>query len=490
MVKEQEKPFIHLLRSPNLGYFFDVNRNEIVPVSDEAFEFLSQVMKDERPWEKDAPEEIRELKENGYLSSHHVKEIEHPYTSYLNSIISRNMRQITLQLTQNCNFRCKYCVYSQNIETQRKHTNKSMTFDIAKEAIDLIHDHSVDCDSIAVSFYGGEPLLEFDLLKKSVKYAKQKLRGKDVRFTITTNVSLLDDDIVEFFIKNNFNVLLSLDGPKEINDKNRVFASGKGTFDTVSQKLNNIQSKYPDFYDKIMFNMVVDPSNDFDRYNELYNKGIIKSLSQFSYSIIDDTLSESPNIYSEEFVSKMEYQQFLGILSLLGKYPNERLPLITQKWVSVLSDEREKFSPFNTLPDRASPSGPCIPGELRPMVTVDGNIISCERVNEMTDTMIVGKIGTGSKSDGINMVKVSSLLNVAKQTENQCKECWAFTHCGLCGRYSDHAGCFDGENRLKYCNERKLNFHEFLLREILLSEGISAWIGDEMDEPKSINLSL
>lgn len=87
-------------------------------------------------------------------------------TELLDDILDVNIESINLQVTQNCNLRCEYCPYTGNFYNNRRHTNKSMSFELVKRGIDFLYNHSMNCEVVNVAFYGGEPLLEFELIKK------------------------------------------------------------------------------------------------------------------------------------------------------------------------------------------------------------------------------------------------------------------------------------------------------------------------------------
>ena len=91
-------------------------------------------------------------------------------------------------------------------------------------------EHSVEKERVIIGFYGGEPLLEFELIKKCVKYARKELKGKQINFALTTNATLLNDEIINYFIEHSFIVTVSIDGPKEMHDDERRFAkNNKGS---------------------------------------------------------------------------------------------------------------------------------------------------------------------------------------------------------------------------------------------------------------------
>ena len=241
-----EQPLFTLFRTINCHYLYDSNRNNIYPISENVYKDLLDVKKGAKTFDevRNCSSVISELIENGLLSKKRVQKIEHIYTSLAESLVGRRLQKVTLQLTQNCNFRCAYCHYTSNDGSQRIHSNKKMTLELAKEAIRYLGAHSVDTESVYIGFYGGEPLLEFSLLKEIVLFSDVYLKGKDVHYTITTNGTLLTDEIIEFLSAHEFSLMISLDGPKAIHDRSRVFRNGTGSFDVVINKLYHMQLPY------------------------------------------------------------------------------------------------------------------------------------------------------------------------------------------------------------------------------------------------------
>lgn len=133
---------------------------------------------------------------------------------------------------------------------QRTHSTKRMSFETAKKGIDFLLEHSIDSERINIAFYGGEPLLEFNLLKDIVAYVEENAVGRDFSFSITTNGTMVTEEIVKYFIQHNIQMSISLDGPKRVHDDNRRFAnSGVGSFDEVIEALKGIYEKHPDYFE-------------------------------------------------------------------------------------------------------------------------------------------------------------------------------------------------------------------------------------------------
>lgn len=191
------KPFVKLFRVPNAGYCFDLNKNEIFQVEEEPFSYLYNLLSGKEVIAEE-PEEVLQLKAEGYLSDESaVKEVKHPMTDYLGNYLDRPLLKLTLQITQDCNFRCKYCVYSEDHNNkQNSHSKKHMDWDTAKKAVDFLREHSMDSSSVNIGFYGGEPLLEMGLIHQVVEYSENLFAEKDLSFSVTTNGTLLTEEII------------------------------------------------------------------------------------------------------------------------------------------------------------------------------------------------------------------------------------------------------------------------------------------------------
>lgn len=416
-----EAPFIHLIKLHTKYYLYDVNSKMIVNISNDLFDFFksNENIKAEIEIPHKLEDEVRRLLKYDLFSKTDTGyEIEYPQGTNLEEILNNCMRIMTLQVTQNCNLRCKYCVYSGSY-SNRVHSNKRMSFETAKSAIDFLYAHSSMTTSIGIGFYGGEPLLEFDLLKKCVEYAKMKFIGKDLSFTLTTNATLLTEEIMKFFVKNNFFVTISFDGPQVIQDKNRVMADGKsGSFETVMKNVEMFLNKYPDFSWHVSFNAVLDPTNDFSCSNDFFmNFETVKSITANGVLVSTDGLKKELE-KDETFSIAYEYEMFKNFLCSCGKldkigsklsvaYIEQLEKLVAKREVGI--EKNKKF---------AHPGGPCLIGVHKFFVNADGNFYPCERVDESANVTKIGNIKSGFDFD-----RIRELLNIGKLTENECKNC-------------------------------------------------------------------
>ena len=149
------------------------------------------------------------------------------------------VKALCLHVAHTCNLNCSYCFASQG----KYHGDRAlMSFEVGKQALDFLMDHSGSRTNLEVDFFGGEPLMNWDVVKQLVEYARsvEKERGKNFRFTLTTNGMLIDDDVIDFANREMSNVVLSLDGRKEIHDRLRVDYAGNGSYERIVPKFQKL----------------------------------------------------------------------------------------------------------------------------------------------------------------------------------------------------------------------------------------------------------
>ena len=149
------------------------------------------------------------------------------------------VKALCLHVAHTCNLNCSYCFASQG----KYHGERAlMSFEVGRQSLDFLMDHSGSRRNLEVDFFGGEPLMNWDVVKRLVQYARsvEKERGKNFRFTLTTNGMLIDDDVIDFANREMSNVVLSLDGRKEINDRTRVDYQGRGSYDRIVPKFQKL----------------------------------------------------------------------------------------------------------------------------------------------------------------------------------------------------------------------------------------------------------
>ena len=183
---------IHLFETYKHFYVYDVNTNMSLEIDKKIYDKLRKGIFDV---------DIDKLRKRGLLLERKEFEMRHPFDEQLEGVLDRNLKSMTLQVTKNCNLRCKYCVYSGSYNN-RVHSNERMSLKVAFDAIDFFLEHSIDSESVDLGFYGGEPMLDFSLVKKCVEYMEESKGNRDVKYSLTTNATLLTDNMIDFFSDN------------------------------------------------------------------------------------------------------------------------------------------------------------------------------------------------------------------------------------------------------------------------------------------------
>ena len=184
---------------------------------------------------KEAYEEITGLKEAGSLFTEDI------YENYIDSFKNRQpvVKALCLHIAQDCNLACQYCF----AEEGEYHGRRAlMSFEVGKKALDFLVANSGSRRNLEVDFFGGEPLMNWEVVKQLVEYGRsiEEANNKKFRFTLTTNGVLLNDDILDFVNKEMGNIVLSTDGRKEVHDRMRPFRNGKGSYDLIMPKFKKV----------------------------------------------------------------------------------------------------------------------------------------------------------------------------------------------------------------------------------------------------------
>ena len=248
---------VHQYKNNGYDIVLDVNSGAIHVVDDVTYDVIGMfeehsageiiaALKDRYPEAeiKEAIEEVQTLKDNGDLFT------EDSYETYITDFKKRPtvVKALCLHIAHDCNLACQYCF----AEEGEYHGRRAlMSYETGKQALDFLVANSGNRRNLEVDFFGGEPLMNFDVVKQLVAYGREieKTQDKHFRFTLTTNGVLLNDDIMEFANKEMDNVVLSIDGRKEVNDRMRPFRKGAGSYDLIVPKFQKFadsrnQEKY------------------------------------------------------------------------------------------------------------------------------------------------------------------------------------------------------------------------------------------------------
>lgn len=463
-LEELRRAFVHPLKTLYGYYLYDVNTNMLISIDEEIYKFFASNC--EMPISHDAIQKLTILRNSGFLKLNPIKRIEHTSMSILSYYLENKVQGVTLQVTQQCNLRCKYCVYSGDYYN-REHKDIAMSRETALKAIDFLFSHSSALDEVDISFYGGEPLLRFELIRELVKYIERVGEGKKINYGMTTNGTVFTDPNLSFLEEYKFNILISLDGPKNIHNANRVFKSnGQGTFDAVMQNLHYIKKNFGKLYETITFNAVLDPALDMACVNNFFVSCDDIEFSRVSSSVIADDGRKQELVYPESFFIQTRKEEFLCFMHKLGRIDFKKItPLILAHFNQLKTTGYLLRDRTIQLPAVMHPSGPCIPGARKLFVNVKGQFFPCERVNESAEYGMIGNV-----DQGFDVKQIERLYNIGQITEDECKRCWALRLCLQCYSLADDGTKLSKEMRLSNCENCLANAYKTLQDYCALTE--------------------
>ncbi|MCU0288178.1 MAG: radical SAM protein [Acidobacteria bacterium] len=340
----------------------------------------------------------------------------------IKEIIS-DISSLVLGLTQKCNLRCTYCIFSGIYKNQRTHSSTTLSTERANKAVDLFfkliqlpYRKTVYRD-LSIGFYGGESLLELPLVESIVHYVSMESRRLGlnkkfiITFSISTNGILLDDIIVDFLVKNDVSIAVSIDGPESEHNKFRVTPDHKGSWKVVMDNLYRLKKRYPEFYDrKVTFLCTIHPRHDkkaIDKFFSSHRDLFELSRITFSNFRLDDLIDDS--ILND--TSKN-----------IDKPSNSKLHL---EQIGTRFFAPEKFR-VNRLTPKVKLTGTCFPAARKIFIDSSGYIHLCEAI---PGTLPIGNVSKGLNFEYIKKIVREFNKEIIKQ---RCWDCEVWFLCNAC----------------------------------------------------------
>jgi uncharacterized protein len=449
-----------------------VGRNSIISIDKDTYSTIKYLcengfdeLKKETQISESVVATVNSLIQNGYLSSTTPIEIRHPYTDYVEDYIDNYLNTMLLQITQRCNLSCAYCPYAGNGKFDRAHSELSMNWDTAQKAIDFFLAKSTKSATITLGFYGGEPLLEYKLITKIVSYLNKYACKNNIIYQITTNGTIMNDDIIELFMKNEFNITISIDGPERLHNKNRRFSdTGEGTFSIIYANLVKLKKNGI----KFAINAVWDLEEDRRDIESFLRTDEIFEDSAYEISQVDSSRINTAFNYSNATRYIEDAFRVRSIINYL--FQNDALTTFQEAYIkSSLLKTAELIKERDAMPTVFHHGGTCIPGYNRLFIDISGNIFPCEKISGKSTAALIGHIHAG-----FNYHKIRALLNIGKLTEQECKCCWAMNLCSMCVLYADtNEAELSKKSKLNRCNELKKLIRENITQFIIVAEIIA-----------------
>lgn len=334
------------------------------------------------------------------------------------------VKALCLHIAHDCNLACQYCF----AEEGEYHGRRAlMSFEVGKKALDFLIANSGNRRNLEVDFFGGEPLMNWEVVKQLVEYgrSKEKEYNKNFRFTMTTNGVLLNDEIMEYCNREMSNVVLSLDGRKEVNDKMRPFRGGKGSFDLIVPKFQKFAEMRGDrdYYVR----------GTFTRHNLDFSKDVMEFADLGFRSMSIEPVVAKPE---EEYAIREE-----DLPQIMEEYDH-----LAEEYIKLKKEGRGfNFFHFNIDLNQ----GPCVAKRLSGCgsgteylaVTPWGDLYPCHQFVGQEE-FLLGNVDTGVTNERIR--DEFKLCNV--YAKDKCRDCFARFYCsGGCAAnsYNFHGSITD-----------------------------------------------
>lgn len=399
-------------------------------------------------------ESIKRLQEeNGILLPYSISELsiskDRTLEEKITDKLNRNIVQLCFITTENCNLRCKYCVYSGAYKDMRSHNIKhEMSWEMAKDIVDyFLSRGSIN----TISFYGGESLIEYKLIRKIVEY----VRGKNVNinFAMNTNLTLLTEDILDFLIKYQFAITVSLDGPKEVHDQYRVTNNNKPTHDIVERNLVLIRKRNKEYFlKKVFYNVLLVPhSYALDIVDKYFSGALFEDVPLDSFRVL--TLNPKDN----DFATKTNYYEFLARFQEYSRNMFVRRHIegntdFSDMKISyrhhVTRVKKIMFREMKNLDNYSFywPNGICILGLRSVIVNSTGVFYPCETLYDKQE-MSIGNIREGICDKDV----IKYTQQYIDRGNKLCKNCWAFRFCGHCFTFAFDNNQYSMDKKILEC---------------------------------------
>ncbi len=345
------------------------------------------------------------------------------------------VKALCLHITHDCNLRCAYCFADAG---QYGGARKMMDEETGKKAIDFVIAHSGNRKNIEIDYFGGEPLMNFDVVKAITEYAKAQgeLHGKHFRFTITTNGMLLDDEISDYINENMGNVVLSIDGRKQVNDKMRQTPNGKGSYDYILPKFQKIADarNQDNYYVRGTFT-----ANNLDFSKDVLH---LADLGFLQTSVEPVVLPDE-----SEYAIKEAH-----LPVLFGEYEALAKEYVRRKKAGKGFNFFHFMMDFDQGPCAYKRLSGCGCGHEYVAVTPDGDIYPCHQFAS-DPAFLMGNVHTGAFDKKIR----DKFMKSNVYTKQDCKDCWAKFYCsGGCLANAQHFnGDIDKPHKISCELERK-----------------------------------
>ena len=337
------------------------------------------------------------------------------------------LSMFTIEITQQCNLRCKYCIYSGKYENRRPHNEQSFPSDAIPSLINFIASHAdKSAPVITICFYGGEALLQKDKIQKII--AELDSLNFTFEFTISSNGVLLSEETIDWICSEpNLKVTITIDGDKLIHDANRIFPSGKGSFDVVMKNLRRFKERYPrEYEERVQFLSTVESITYLPELSTFWAQHpllashrpvhISTILPNFSKGILSNPASQLRKQFAIYDMAMASYLR--GEENIMTDEMNRIIGIIEHREFFELHNQQKFIT--------------CCHSPYSCFITSTGQLYVCEKFNSENS---VGNLDCGF--DITALKKINTIFT--KRKNSHCSKCWAKRLCRICATNVNHS---------------------------------------------------
>jgi len=410
---------IHKYKLAGYNVLLDVNSGGVHIIDDLTYDILDSV---DPPFAEECPAEVVDKLSRSYpaqdikecyeeivsLYNDKILYSDDDYEKYALVAVASPIKAMCLHISHDCNLRCKYCFASTGDFGVGR---KLMDLETAKRAIDFLIEKSGDRKFLEVDFFGGEPSLNFDVVMQTVEYARSREAetGKTFRFTTTTNGMHLTDEMIDFINKEMYNVVLSIDGRKEVNDRMRVRVDGTGCYDLITKNFKRLVDKRPNDKDWYV-------RGTYTKYNLDFSEDVVhlRDLG-FEQISVEPVMADAKEPYA---ITEADLPRIFKEYEVLAEK------------IKKIREEGKFINFFHYMLDLDQ--GPsaikrlrgCGCGNEYVAITPDGDIYPCHQFVGI-DEYKMGSLYDGS----FNLEMKDEFAKAHVYNKPECKKCWAKFYC-------------------------------------------------------------
>ncbi|MCU0289287.1 MAG: radical SAM protein [Acidobacteria bacterium] len=473
MANNAGKPFIKKFSHDGTFYIYDVKTNQIVEVEKPVYDIIDDYEPDNVDFIETKYKEFYEISElkSSYDKIKNAVEEHGLFSNFrpqkvalgirepgdVKKLHEHGLKQLLLEITRSCNLCCSYC-HASGKYSDTAALPSEMSNETCRKTIDFFCANSQKSEAPFISFYGGEPLLRFDLIKESVEYVRKTYGKEKYSFNITSNGTLLNKDIIDFFIQHDIRLMVSLDGPEKINNRYRLYKAGGSSsdmFQTIMKNLAFIKKYNKDYYTRniSISSVLTPPFDDIDEILEFFSSHEIFNEIRTGNGIRSSLVDTSETTFIEDFDLQ---ESMKGLRYVYDKFL-ERLKeaILDNKMHRITIEKTFMHSILNNLAKRQikhlydfmHPLGACHLGLRRVFVNTAGDFYICERCG---NNYKIGCIGPGFDYD-----QIAGYYRKFEEVMEDCRDCWALIHCDRCWAQLGNLDKFIGKQKELFCNSKK-----------------------------------